>query len=162
MPVSPLASTDLAEDKQSDKEEAMLVDGGADDTEAMGDSSDDEVTVVESEFENPFLDHTPSPSIGVEGPTIETETLDEFVTTPYLDQFGLAFNQKYKLIICQPCGAGMPLVATHQHLKTTECKRMIWQEHSGGWNFLIHPLLRGSPQSQCLSKKSPSHFKRQT
>ena len=111
----------------------MPVNDGAGDTEAMGDDSDDEVTVVESEFENPFLDHAPSPSVGTEEPTIETETLDELVTTPYLDQFGLAFNQKYKLIICQPCGAGIPLVATHRHLKTTECKRMIWQEHRGEW-----------------------------
>jgi len=128
----------------------MSVDDGAGDTEATGDSSDDEVTVVETEFENPFLDHAPSPSIGVEEPTIETETLDELVatldelvTTPYLDQFGLVFNQKYKLIICQPCGAGIPLVATHRHLKTTECRRMIWQEHRGGWNasqvVLPHP-----------------------
>jgi hypothetical protein len=102
--------------------------------------SDDE-TVAEIEIENPFIKETDPrlsplyPSANVDASALEddSDTDSQLVTTSYLDQFDLAFNRKYKLIICQPCGSGVPLVALHKHLTTTSCERMMWQEHVGIW-----------------------------
>src|SRR5258707_289017 len=90
--------------------------------------SDDE-TVAEIEIENPFINETDPrlsplyPSANVDASALEddSDTDSQLVTTSYLDQFDLAFNRKYKLIICQPCGSGVPLVALHKHLTTTSC-----------------------------------------
>jgi hypothetical protein len=114
---------------------------------SVGEDSDDEGAVVDVEIENPFIDKTDrrlsssSQTDGVPSPPEDKQvamddpgTMDELISTAYLDQFELAFNQKYKLLICQPCGAGIPLSSTHSHLKKTHCKRMMWQEHKGTWS----------------------------
>jgi hypothetical protein len=110
----------------------------------IDDDSDDE-TLAEIPLENPFLDETdPSPSYAsanLDASPLEDEEEGindsvadcQLVTTSYLDQFDLAFNRKYNLIICLPCGSGLPLVALHKHLTITSCERMLWQEHMGIW-----------------------------
>ena len=115
----------------------------------VDDDSDDE-TVAEIQLENPFIDETDqqplSPSCAAADLGLSAALEDEeaaindlvissqLVTTPYLEQFDLAFNQEYNLVICLPCGAGIPLVSVHTHLATKCCTRMIWQEHKGTWN----------------------------
>jgi hypothetical protein len=132
------------------------------------DSDDD--TIVEADIENPFIDKTdqqpPSSSSQIDyslcltpgneqaQPEVTNELMtDELLTTDYLDRFDLAFNRKYNLIICQPCGAGIPLSSTHSHLESTRVKRMIWQEHIGSWK-LTPVVLPHQPSVRMLPPKA--------
>src|SRR5258707_5977659 len=131
----------------------------------VDDDSDDE-TVAEIQLENPFLDEkdqqllSPSyvttdldaSSLEDEEGTIDPVTDSQLMTTPYLDQFDLAFNCKYNLIICQPCGAGLPLAAVHKHLTITSCERMRWHEHIGIWKSTMVVLPHQPSVSRVPSK----------
>ena len=129
----------------------------------VDDDSDDEGTVVNVEPENPFIDKADrhlsfcSPSDDTpnlpEDNQVDPGATDELMSTTYLDQFDLAFNQKYKLVICQPCGAGIPLSSVHKHLKTTHCRRMIWQEHKDTWSLTM-VLLPHQPSATMVPSKA--------
>ncbi|KJA12770.1 hypothetical protein HYPSUDRAFT_210138 [Hypholoma sublateritium FD-334 SS-4] len=59
---------------------------------------------------------------------VGSNTQDELVRTPVLDQYGLIFNTTYKLLICELCSEGVAFHSLHTHLKLERGKRLNWNE----------------------------------
>lgn len=141
------------------------------------DHDSDNDTIVETDIENPFIEQHPSSSSQIDYSLSVTPgneqaqpqmtdklTTNKLMTTDYLNRFDLAFNRKYNLIICQPCGAGIPLSSTHSHLESTRVKRIIWQEHIGSWKHTLvvlphQPSVRMLPSRAKLIKNITESLK---
>ena len=70
--------------------------------------------------------------------------MEELVTTPFLAQYGVAFNTLYKILICTSCAEGFSLQGLHTHFNTDGAIRPNWDKQLEHWSaskvvFEDHP-----------------------
>ena len=81
---------------------------------------------------------------------------EELVTTPFLAQYGVAFNTLYKILICISCAEGFALRNLCTHLRADEATRPNWDEKLEQWGA-SKVVFEGHP---CTATGKPAKFQK--